>query len=69
MFEVRKANDVAVDDGTVSVEQGKVYLTTRSGTKREIPYAPPALAAAAGSRVWVTRPNGNQSPTWGVIKK
>lgn len=69
MFEVRKANDVAVDDGIVSVEGGKVYLTTRAGTKREIPYAPSQLAAMAGSRIWVTRPSGNQSPTWGVIKK
>lgn len=68
-FEVRKANDVAVDDGIVSVEGGKVYLTTRSGSKREIPYAPPQLASMSGARIWVTRPNGNQGPTWGVIKK
>ena len=68
-FEVRKANDVMVDDGIISVEGGKAYLTTRSGSKREIPYAPPQLVSMPGARIWVTRPNGNQSPTWGVIKK
>ena len=68
-FEVRKANDVAVDDGRVSVEQGKVYLTTRSGAKREVPNAPPQLLSMAGARIWVTRPVANQTPTVGVIRK
>ena len=68
-FEVRKANDVAVDDGTVSVEQGKVWLTTRAGTRREISYAPPELRSMSGARIWITRPVENQAPTYGVIRR
>ena len=68
-FEVRKANGVAVDDGTVSVEQGKAFLTTRAGVRREIPHAPPQLMSSNGARIWVTRPATNQEPTYGVIRR
>jgi hypothetical protein len=67
-FEVRKANGVAVDDGTVSLDGGKVRLTTRGGT-REVPNAPAELTRMAGTRVWITRPIANETPTYGVIKR
>jgi hypothetical protein len=68
-FEIRKANGQVVDDGVVSVEQDKVSIRMRSGTQREVPYAPPALKALVGARIWVTRPVTNQAPTYGLIRR
>jgi hypothetical protein len=66
-FEVRRANGVAVDDGVIAIEGGKAFLQLRSGTRREIPDAPPALLAMNGARVWITRPVSGQAPSYGVI--
>ena len=68
-FEVRRANDVPVDDGTVSVDQGKVWLTNRAGVRREIPNAPQELRSMGGARIWVTRPVANETPTYGLIRR
>jgi hypothetical protein len=69
VFEVRKVNGIAVDDGTVAVDQGKAFVVNRSGSRREIPNAPPQLVASAGSRIWVSRPVVGQAPSWGLIKQ
>ena len=69
VFEVRKANGVPVDDGTVVVEGGRAFLRYRLGSRREIPDAPPQLLTMNGARVWITRPVTNQTPTYGVIQR
>ena len=69
VFEVRKANGVAVDDGIVTASQGTVTLRTRSGAQRVIPDAPDALKSLSGARIWITRPEANRAPTYGVISR
>jgi hypothetical protein len=68
-FEVRQANGVPVDDGIVSLSAGTLTLRTRSGAQRAIPDASDALRALAGARIWVTRPEPNRAPTYGVISR
>ena len=67
VFEVRRIGDRDVDDGVVIVSEQGVQLRMHSGTLRDIPNATPALRAAAGARVWVSRPVEGVAPSYGVI--
>lgn len=66
-FEVRRANDRAVEDGIVSVSGTTVTVRT---ARARLTYAdaPTALRNAAGARVWITPPVKGQAPSFGVIR-
>lgn len=66
-FEVRRANDQAVEDGVVSVSGTTVTVRTARGVLT-YPDAPTNLRNAAGSRVWITPPIKGQAPSFGVIR-
>lgn len=66
-FEVRRIGDQDVDDGVVVATANGVELRMRSGTSRPVPNATPALKAAAGARVWISRPVAGVTPSYGVI--
>lgn len=66
-FEVRRANDRAVEDGIVSVSGNTVTVRTSRGTVT-YPDAPTDLRNAAGARVWITPPVAGQAPSFGIIR-
>jgi hypothetical protein len=67
-FEVRRANDRAVEDGIVSVSGTTVTVRTARGAAITYPGAPTALRNAAGARVWITPPVAGQAPSFGIIR-
>jgi hypothetical protein len=67
-FEVRRVNGREVDDGVVVVNGERVSLRSSAGTTRDVPNAPTALRGMSGARIWITRPAGNQAPSYGVIE-
>lgn len=67
-FEVRRANDRAVEDGVVSVSGTTVKVRTARGASITYPDAPAALRSAAGARIWITPPVAGQAPSFGIIR-
>lgn len=66
-FEVRRANDQAVEDGIVSVSGTTAIVRTARGEVR-YPNAPTDLRNAVGARVWITAPVAGQAPSFAVIR-
>jgi hypothetical protein len=67
-FEVRRVNGQLVDDGVVVVESDRVDIRMRTGARRAVPNAPTAMRGMAGARIWVTRPDANRAPSYGLIE-
>jgi hypothetical protein len=66
-FRVVEVNRQLVDDGTIVVTTAGAALRLPNGATRDIPNAPGNLAAAAGSRAWVSHPISGVAPSFGVI--
>jgi hypothetical protein len=66
-FEVRRANDRAVEDGIVAVSGTTAIVRTSRGDVR-YPDAPVDLRNAVGARVWITPPVAGQAPSFAVIR-
>lgn len=67
-FEVRRVNGQPVDDGVIVVEPDRVDIRMRTGARRPVPNAPSTFRGMPGARVWVTRPDVERAPSYGVIE-